>query len=108
MAWTKTKKAVAAGVAVLLAFWIASVAVTEIQAHWNYPGLAGVWRGTNSSQHVALIIIRTNGAYIATFDYIDSGIDIPASDLKPGKDAISFRVAATTEKFTASIDPGMT
>jgi hypothetical protein len=108
MAWTKAKRAVVVGVGALLFLGTANVALNAIQAHRNYPGLAGVWEGTNSSQHVALKIARTNGDYLVTFDYVDSGIDIPASDFKAGKNAVSFRVAATKEEFTATIDPGMT
>ena len=100
--------AVAVGVGALLVVAAGIVAMNVIQAHRNYPGLAGVWEGTYFKQNVALKIARTNGAYLATFDYIDSGLDIPASNLKPGKNAISFRIAGTTEKFAASIDPGMT
>ncbi|HTA28834.1 MAG TPA: hypothetical protein VK731_00040, partial [Candidatus Cybelea sp.] len=39
---------------------------------------------------------------------VDSGIDIPASHLKSGKSAISFRIAGTAAGFAARIDPGMT
>jgi hypothetical protein len=110
MAWTKAKMGVVVGVGVggLLLLGTANVALNAIQSRRNYPGLAGIWEGTNSSQHVALKIARTNGTYLATFDYIDSGIDIPASNFKPGKHAVSFGVAATGEEFTATIDPGMT
>ncbi len=83
MAWTKTKMAVAAGVGALLAVGTAIVTVKEIEAHRIYPGLAGVWEGTYFAQRVALKIARTNGTYLATFDFIDSGMDIPASNLKP-------------------------
>ena len=93
MAWTKTKMAVAAGVGALLAVGTAIVTVKEIEAHRIYPGLAGVWEGTYFAQRVALKIARTNGTYLATFDFIDSGMDIPASNLKVGKNAISFRRA---------------
>src|SRR5580698_3490727 len=105
MAWTKTRVTVLAGM--LLAAWTATVAVQTIQAHRIYPGLAGVWEGTNFNQRVALKITRTNGSYFASFDYVDSGIDIPASHLKSGKSAISFRIAGTAAGFAARIDHGM-
>jgi hypothetical protein len=108
MAWTRTKMGVVAGVGALLALGTASIVVPEIQAHRTYPRLAGVWEGTYFNQRVALRIARTNGTYLARFDYIDSGIDIPADKLKLGKDAISFRIAGTTARFSASIDPGVT
>ncbi len=106
MARTKRKWAVVAGT--LLAVWTAILAVRAIQAHRTYPGLAGVWEGTYFKQSVALKIARTKGTYFATFDYIDSGLDIPASNLKPGKNAISFCIVGTTERFMATINPGMT
>jgi hypothetical protein len=108
MPWTKTKMAVVGGLGALLALGAGTFAVMEIQAHRTYPGLAGVWEGTYFNQCVALKIARTNGTYVATFDYIESGIDIPASRLKPGKSSISFRVAGTQSRFAASIDPAMT
>jgi hypothetical protein len=108
MAFTKTKTAVVALAGALLLVGTATVAVQEIQAHRIYPGLAGVWEGTYFKQRVALKIDRTNGSYIAKFDYIDSGMDIPASNLKLGKSAICFRIAGTGERFAASIDPAMT
>ncbi len=108
MAWRKTKIAGLGTVCVLLALGAATVVVQEIQARRTYPGLAGVWEGTYFNQSVALRIDRTNGAYLASFDYIDSGIDIPADNLKLGKSAISFRIAGTSERFAASIDPAMT
>jgi hypothetical protein len=108
MGRTKTKMAAMVGVGALIAVGTSTVAVKEIQAHRTYPGLAGLWEGTYFKQHVALRIARTNGTYLARFHYIDSGMDIPASDLKVGRNAISFRVAGETDKFAASIDPGMT
>ena len=95
-------------VSALLLAAAVTLAVKEIQAHRTYPGLAGGWEGIYFKQRVALKITRTNGAYLADFDYIDSGIDLPASNLKAGKSAVSFRVAGTEEKFAASIDPAMT
>jgi hypothetical protein len=108
MAWTRTKKAGLAAVCVLLALGAGTLVVQEIQADRIYPGLAGVWEGTDFNQTVALRIVRTNGVYLASFDYIDSGINVPADNLKIRKRAISFRMSGTTSKFTASIDPGMT
>jgi hypothetical protein len=108
MAWTKTKTAVVACACALLAVGTATVAWNEIQAHRNYPGLTGVWEGTSFNQRVALKIARTNGTYLATFDYVDVGVDIPASHFKAGKSAISFRIAGAPAGFAASIDPGMT
>lgn len=108
MAWTKTKKTVAVVVGALLAVGLAMIIMEEIQAHRVYPGLAGVWEGTLFNERVALNIVRTNGLYLATFTYVDSGMDIPASHFKPGKSAISFRYAGTTDKFVAEIDAGMT
>jgi hypothetical protein len=106
MAWTRTRMTVL--VVVLLAAGAATVAVREIQAHRIYPGLAGVWEGTYFNQRVALKIARTNESYQASFDWIDSGIDIPARNLKPGQGAISFRIAGTAARFAATIDSGMT
>jgi hypothetical protein len=108
VAWTKTKRAVVAVAVALFIAGTAMVALDEIQARRVYPGLEGVWEGTYFNQRVALKIARTNGAYLATFDYIDSGIDLPARNFKPGKSAISFRIAGTASRFAASVDPAMT
>jgi hypothetical protein len=108
MAWTKTKKTIAVVAGALLAVGLAMITVEEIQAHRVYPGLAGVWEGTLFKERVALNIVRTNGLYAATFDYVDLGLDVPASHFKPGKSAISFRYAGTTDTFTAKIAAGMT
>ena len=102
------KRAVVFWRSVLLLAGAIMVAVRAVQARRLYPGLAGVWEGTYFNQRVALKIDRTNGAYMATFDYIDSGIDIPASDFKPGKSSISFGIAGTATRFAASIDSDMT
>ena len=96
-----------AGAGTLFVLGLALVAVNEIQARWLYPGLAGVWEGTCFNERIAVKIIRTNGLYQASFDYIDSGIDLPAVNLKPGRTAISFHVAGSTSRFAARIDPGM-
>jgi prepilin-type processing-associated H-X9-DG protein len=96
-----------AGAGTLFVLGLALVAVNEIQARWLYPGLAGVWEGTCFNERIAVKIIRTNGLYQASFDYIDSGIDLPAVNLKPGRMAISFHVAGSTSRFAARIDPGM-
>jgi hypothetical protein len=105
MAWRKT---ILAGTGGLLLAGAAMLAVQAIQARRIYPGLAGVWEGTYFNQRVALKIARTDGKYLASFDYIDFGIDIPADRFKPGKSAISFRVAGTATRFAASLDPAMT
>jgi hypothetical protein len=82
--------------------------VTEIQAHWFYPGLAGVWVGTYFNQRVALKITRDNGTYAARFNYIDVGIDAPATHLRLGPKSIRFGIPGAADAFSGTLDPART
>lgn len=104
MAWPKTKIVCAGVLLAVLTIYVAS----EIQAHRVYPGVAGIWVGTNSAQRFALEIARTNGAYAAHVTYIDSGVRIPAVNLTVRQHSVRFRYAVTKEFFAARIDRTMT
>ena len=94
MKWKKTKIAVIAGLAILLAIGGGAIAVKTISAARTTAALSklqGSWEGTlhagRAQLRLVLTIFPTNGTYGAVIDSVDQGAkDIPVSKLfaRPG------------------------
>ena len=87
MAWTKTKKAVVSGGLMLIIAGIGIVAFNLFDS-WrvsHFPDIQGTWEGTpllgdegiqagqSARSHAVLTLVKTNGGYVATTDWIELG-----------------------------------
>jgi RNA polymerase sigma factor (sigma-70 family) len=87
MIWTKTKKVVVAGGVMLMMAGIGIVAFDRFDSSRiaRFPDIEGTWEGTpllgdegiqagqSARSHVVLTLVRTNGGYVATTDWIELG-----------------------------------
>jgi RNA polymerase sigma factor (sigma-70 family) len=111
MAWTKAKMAIVAGVIVLLAAGITTVAVKTINAARTKAALAtmqGDWEGVvaiNQAQlRLVLKIFKTNDTYRALLDSVDQGAkDIPIAKLSVRPDFIHAELPALDADYQAAL-----
>jgi len=116
MAWTKTKIAIVAGVAALLAAGTTTVAVKAINAGRTRAALAtmqGDWEGTltagQTQLRLVIRIFKTNDVYRALLDSVDQGVkDVPITRLSARGDSIHLELPALYADYQAALNAGAT
>jgi RNA polymerase sigma factor (sigma-70 family) len=116
MAWTNTKTAIVAGVAVLLAAGTTIVTVKAVSAARTKAALAalqGDWEGTVTANQMqvrlVIKIFKTNNTYRALLDSVDQGAkDIPVTRLSARKDSIHAELPALDAVYQASLNADRT
>jgi RNA polymerase sigma factor (sigma-70 family) len=111
MAWTKTKIAIATGVAVLFTAGAGAVAYHVVKAARTYASLTtmqGNWEGTlhagPQQLRVVLHIFKTNNAFHATMDSVDQGaMGIAVPTLSAGGHSLYFSQPAIGAEYRGTL-----
>lgn len=115
MAWTKTKSAILAGIAFLLASGITTVTLLHFAGKKPVDrDIQGAWEGTLNVNEAALRLVlkisRTpDGRYRATLDSIDQGArDVPISSVSCSNSTVRVDATALFSSYEAQLNPAGT
>jgi RNA polymerase sigma factor (sigma-70 family) len=119
MAWAKAKTAIIAGAAIVVATGATPLLVETVRsAHTTYPDIQGAWENVEDTSqldpawrgnvHQVLKVSRTNGAYQATVDLIETGqTDFPITTVAYKNGTLRLQIH-TWGYYEGTVDPAGT